>query len=266
MKAQSLLLFVCLAALLFAPSAVLAGKVNAFNPFINNTLPNMRAPSAEAKSALQTLGGHETTLQKEAAYRTTWKTELYPVLWGKAQAEGEILVLLDFSQPASEHVWQAVLQASKKLNPAQSKLVVFGQSREHYATDLLGLGIWIAAMRDGRQAVDYFTFALHRWNEVKKGQRATGHSKPFNNEYDAVLSDTELPIHYAYMKKIRPTVPEVEELPLAKYCYEAGGVNVYQATQVRQYYDVKNLPAVVVNGTVLEGKAVTADAILRLAQ
>ncbi|MDD2967900.1 MAG: hypothetical protein PHN64_10565 [Desulfovibrionaceae bacterium] len=266
MKTLSCLLFFCLAAFVLAPSAALAGKANAFNPFVNSTLPNMRAPSAEDKSAMQAFGAHETTLQKEAAYRNTWKAELYPVLWGKAQAAGEILVLLDFSQPASEQVWQAALQASKKLDPAQNKLVLFGQSREQYATDLLGLGIWIASMRDGKQAADYMTFALHRWNEVKKGQRAAGHSKPFTNEYDAVLSDTELPLHYAYMKKIRPAIAEPDELPLAKYCYEAGGVNVYQTTQIRQYYGVQALPAVVVNGTVLEAKAITPEAIYKLAQ
>ena len=38
---------------------------------------------------------------------------------------------------------------------------------------------------------------------------------------------------------------------MAKYCYNAGNVNMYQTVQLCRYYGVKSLPAVVVDGKVL---------------
>ena len=39
---------------------------------------------------------------------------------------------------------------------------------------------------------------------------------------------------------------------MARYCYDAGNVNMYQASQVASYYGVKTLPAVLVDGRILE--------------
>ena len=79
-------------------------------------------------------------------------------------------------------------------------------------------------------------------------------------EYNAVVNTTDYPIHYEYMAKVRPPVPTQDELAVAKYCYDAGNVNLYQAVQISWYYGVKNLPAVIVDGKVLG--TVSADAIV----
>jgi thioredoxin-like negative regulator of GroEL len=63
------------------------------------------------------------------------------------------------------------------------------------------------------------------------------------------------------MTKLRPPVNPTEELAVGKYCYNAGNVNLYQAQQIAQYFGIKALPAVVVDGNVLS--SVSASAILK---
>ncbi|MDY3810944.1 hypothetical protein FYJ44_13300 [Desulfovibrio sp. PG-178-WT-4] len=226
------------------------GGANAFNPYLHERLPNTRLMSAEAAQMLGKLGAHTQSIEGEAAYRAHWRQELYPVVFGDPRAPHEILVLLDFSAPQSEKVWQAVVEAGRSLSPQQCKIVVFGNSRENYGTDLLGLAIWISYSRPG-QAMPYLSYALERWNAVKAEQKHSGGVKPFTNEYDATAKATDFPIHYGYLTKLRPPVPAKDELAVAKYCYDAGNVNMYQTVQLCRYYGVKSLPAVVADGKVL---------------
>ena len=93
--------------------------------------------------------------------------------------------------------------------------------------------------------------ALSEWNRIKAAQKKQGRSVPFTNEYDATVKSTDLPIHYAYMGKLRPAVPSSQELDVARYCYNAGNVNMYQAVQISRYYGVKRIPAVIADGRVL---------------
>ena len=124
----------------------------------------------------------------------------------------------------------------------------------------MGMGIWISHSRPG-QAMQYMTSALSRWNEIKAAQKKKGRVLAFNNEYDATAESSDLPIHYSYMTKLRPPVNPAEELAVGKYCYNAGNVNLYQAQQIAQYFGIKTLPAVVVDGNVLS--SVSASAILK---
>ena len=226
------------------------GGVNVFNPYLHDQLPNTRLMSAEAAQMLGKLGARHQSIEGEAAYRRHWRQELYPVVFGDPKAPHEILVLLDFAAPQSEKVWQAVAEASRSLSPQQCKIVVFGNSRENYGTDLLGLALWISYSRPG-QAMPYLSYALERWNAVKAEQKRSGSVKPFTNEYDATAKATDFPIHYGYLSRLRPPVPARDELTVAKYCYNAGNVNMYQTVQLCRYYGVKSLPAVVADGKVL---------------
>lgn len=235
------------------------GGANAFNPYMQTRLPNTRELSAEGQQMLGALGGVVPTIEGEAAHRKNWRNEIYPVVFGERTAPHEILVLLNFSSPRSAEVWKAAVKASHSLSPQQCKIVVFGNSTENYGTDLLGLAIWIAQFRPG-QAMAYLTYALDRWNEVKAAQRRAGNVRTFKNEYDATANATDYPIHYGYLSRLRPPVPAADELDVARYCYNAGNVNMYQTTQLCRYYGVSGLPAVIVDGRPL-GK-VSADAIL----
>lgn len=85
-------------------------------------------------------------------------------------------------------------------------LGVFANSKEYYGTDLMGMGIWISHSRPG-QAMQYMTYALSRWNEIKAAQKKKGRVLAFNNEYDATAESSDLPIHYSYMTKLRPGEP-----------------------------------------------------------
>ena len=210
------------------------------------------------------LGGKVTSIEGEAAYRPQWKTEVYPVVFGDPKAPHEVLVLLDFAAPESARVWRAASEAARSLSPAQCKIVVFANSSEYYGTDLMGMAIWIVHNRPG-QAMPYLTYALERWNSVKAAQKkARGKAVPFHNEYDATVQSTDYPIHYSYMARLRPPVPASQELAVAKYCYDAGNVNLYQAQQISQFYGAGRLPAVVVDGTVLG--SVSSAAILKSLQ
>lgn len=239
------------------------GGANAFNPYMQAKLPNTREFTAEGQKMLGALGGGVPTIEGEAAYRKNWRDEIYPVVFGERAAPHEILVLLNFSSPRSAEVWKAVVTASRSLSPQQCKIAVFGNSTENYGTDLLGLAIWIAHSRPG-QAMPYLTYALDRWNEVKAAQRRAGNVRTFKNEYDATANATDYPIHYGYLSRLRPPVPAADELNVARYCYNAGNVNMYQTTQICRYYGVNELPAVIVDGRPL-GK-VSADAILKALQ
>lgn len=236
---------------------------NAFNPYMQAKLPNTREFSSEGQQMLGAMGGAQPTIEGEAAHRKNWREEIYPVVFGDRTAPHEILVLLNFASPRSAEVWKAVTQASRSLSPKQCKIAVFGNSTENYGTDLMGLAIWIAHSRPG-QAMPYLTYALDRWNEVKAAQRRAGNVKTFRNEYDATATATDYPIHYAYLSRVKPPVPASDELNVARYCYNAGNVNMYQTTQLCRYYGVRELPAVIVDGKVL-GK-VSADAILKALQ
>lgn len=242
-----------------AASVSSSGDGNAFNPYTQKKLPNLRATNSEGEQMLGSLGAKPQTIEGEAAHRKNWRDEIYPVVFGDKNSPGEIIAVLNFSNPESEKVWNAVVAASKSLSPSQCKIVVFGKSDENYGTDLMGLAIWLSHSRPG-QAMPYLTYALKRWNEVKNAQRSAGSVKKFTNEYDAVATAQDFPIHYGYLSRLNPPVPSNRELAVAKYCYDAGSVNTYQTTQVCQYYGVKKLPAVIVNGKVLS--SVSADSIL----
>jgi len=241
--------------------AVQNGKANAFNPFMRESLPNLRDNSPEGQAMLQQMGGRTTSIEGEAAYRPQWKHEIYPVFYGDPTAPHEVLVLLDFASPQSEKVWQAVAEASRSVSPKQCKIAVFANSKEYYGTDLMGMGIWISYSRPG-QGMAYMSYALSRWNEIKAAQKkARGRVVAFNNEYDATVKSTDFPIHYSYMTKLHPPVASSEELVVAKYCYNAGNVNLYQAQQIEEFFGIKHLPAVVVDGSVLS--SVSAHSILK---
>ncbi len=240
------------------------GETNIFNPFLNDTLPNLRKSSSEGRAMLETMGGNVPTISGEAAYRPQWKREAYPVFYGSPTAPHEVLVLLDFAAPQSEQIWKSVVEAARSFSPQQAKVAVFANSREYYGTDLMGLGIWISYSRPG-QAMAYMTYALSAWNRAKAAQRAEGHVRSFNNEYDAVGKTGEYPIHYTYMTSmLRPPVSASQELAVTKYCYDAGNVNLYQAEQIAEYFKVQSLPAVIVDGKLLS--SVSSAAILQAMQ
>ena len=262
-RALLAVLLACLGLCLTPKAALADGPAHVFDPSMQQVLPEGRAMSGQEMQMLKSLGARSQSLQGEAAHRPHWREEVYPIVFGKAGAAQEILVLLDFAAPASLKVWQAVQEAARSLSPSSCKIVVFGKSAENYATDLLGLGIWLAHSRPG-QAMSYFGHALQRWNAVKAGQRAQGAVKPFVQAYDATLKPTDYPIHYAYFSQIRPPVPAGQELALSRYCYDAGNVNMYQARQVCRVYGVQQLPAVIVNGRLL--RDVSPTAILRAAR
>lgn len=235
------------------------GGANAFNPYMNSKLPNIRQLPPESEKMLKSLGAKAQSIEGEAAHRKNWRDEIYPIVYGDRKAPHEIIVVLDFSKPDSQKVWKYVVNASKSLSPSQCKIVVFGRSGENYGTDLMGLAIWIAHSRRG-QAMPYLSYALARWNEVKAAQKAQGQPKKFTNEYDATAKASDFPIHYGYLSRLNPPVPANQELSVAKYCYNAGSVNMYQAMQVCQYYGASSVPAVIVDGKVI--KKVSTDAIL----
>ncbi|MDD4702319.1 MAG: hypothetical protein PHI96_08875 [Desulfovibrio sp.] len=245
-------------------ASVQNGNANQFNPYMQKSMPNLRAATADGAAMLNKLGGNVPTIEGEARHRPQWKSEIYPVVFGNATAPHEILVVLDFAAPQSEKVWQAVVEASRSLTPQQCKIAVFANSKEYYGTDLMGLAIWISHSRPG-QAMPYLTYALGQWNKVKAEQKSTrGRAVAFQNEYDATVKSTDYPIHYTYFSHLRPPVPANQELSVAKYCYDAGNVNLYQAEQISKYFGVKNLPAVIVNGQLLS--SVSAGSILKALQ
>lgn len=235
------------------------GKANDFNPYMREKLPNTRHISLDGSKMLGQIGGSAQSIEGEARHRKNWREEIYPVVFGNRKAPHEIIVVLNFSEPECERLWQAVTEAAKSLKPADCKIVIYGKSDETYGIDLTGMAIWLAHSRKG-QAMPWITYALSRWNAAKDAQKSAGKVKKFSNEYDAVPTPQDFPILQGYLSRVNPPVPASQELALARYCYDAGNVNMYQATQICKYYGATSLPAVIVDGKVL--KNATKDAIL----
>lgn len=223
---------------------------NAFNPYVQSRLP-AEEMNSESKALLAPIGGREATLQEEASHRKNWKEEAYPVVFGNRKAANEIMVLLDYASPESEALWREVVRASKMLDPGKSKIVVFGNSREQYGTELMGGGIWTVCMRP-EKSMEYYTFTLNRWNSAKARQKQQGISRTFSYEYDATAGPTEKPILYAFLEQLRPPVPGETQVDIVRYSFDAGNVNLFQAVTVARHYGVERLPAVVVNDTVVQ--------------
>lgn len=255
MRAFQWITALCVA--LSMPIIGFAAAGNDFNPYMRQRLPS--AASNKSKETLRAMGARPATLQEEAAHRRHWKKELYPVVFGSPTAAGEILVLLDYAAPASERVWQEVVKASRGLNPGRNKIVVFGDSREQYGTELMGGGIWTAHARPER-AMEYFVYTLGRWNSAKDSLKRQGRARPFIYEYDATASSTEMPILYSFLSEVRPAIPSDSHVDIVRYSYDAGSVNQFQAVEAARHYGVRTLPAVIVNGSVLNNP--TAEAIM----
>lgn len=244
---------------ILATETGVSGGANDFNPYMREKLPNTRQLSSEGSKLLGELGAKAQSIEGETKYRKNWREEIYPVVFGERKAPHEIIVVLNFSEPACEQLWQAVVEASKALQPAECKIALYGKSDENYGTDLTGLAIWLAHSRKG-QAMPWVSYALSRWNVAKAAQKSAGNVKKFTSEYDSAPTPQDMPIMYSYLAQLKPPISAKQELELSRYCYNAGNVNMYQATQICQYYGVKKLPAVIVDGKVLGN--VTPEAIL----
>lgn len=235
-------------------AAATDGKANAFNPYLQQVLPNTRGLSSEGRA----FGGTSVAIEAEVAHRPHWREELYPVVFGRTTAPHEILVVIDFAKPQSRTVWYAVEQATRSLSPEQCKVVVFAKNSENYGTDLMGLTIWNIWARKG-QAMSCLGQMLNAWHEAKAAQRSAGSAKNFNNEYDSAVGNG-YPIHYNWLMKLRPPVSDNDELRIVRYSYDAGNVNMYQAVQVMRYYGIASLPAVLVDGKTI--RKITSDSIV----
>lgn len=237
----------------------LSTEANAFNPWLNKKLPNLRPPSDSGSQMLNALGAKGQTIEGEASHRKNWREEIYPVVFGDKKSPNEIIVLLDYAAPQSEQIWNVVTQAAKSLKAADAKIVVFGHTPENYGTDLMGLTIWLAQQRPA-YAMPWITYSLSRWNIARQAHNAAGTNKKFISEYDAVARPGDFPIAYSFLTQVKPPVAASQELAIAKYSYNAGNINMYQATQVCKFYGVSKLPAVIVNGHKLSN--ITAQNIL----
>ena len=85
-----------------------------------------------------------------------------------------------------------------------------------------------------------------------------GKARRFVTEYDAVASPTDDPMVFQGMSRLNPPVPESQQCDVAQYVYDAGNVNLFQASEAAKYYSVKRLPAVVVDGRVLSSPSASA--------
>lgn len=235
---------------------------NAYNPYVQSRLPGAEL-NEESKAMLGAMGGKETNLQDEASHRKNWKEEVYPVVFGNRKSANEILVFLDYSAPESENMWREVVKAAQTLDPKKNKIVVFGNSREQYGTELMGGGIWTVCWRPER-SMEYFTYTLNRWNAVKARQKQQGGARSFTYEYDATAAATDKPILYSFLEQVRPQVPGDIHVDIVRYSYDAGNVNMFQAVTMAQHYGVNGLPAVVVNDAVLSKP--TAEKIVAAAK
>lgn len=255
MRHKKFFLAALASALLFGSTSVQAADANAFNPYTGKPLPVTRQVKGEEAKILSALGGTPRSIAADAAYRANWKEEIYPILKGSTASRHEVLVVIDFADPKSRQIWQQVARVAKATPDASARFVLFGKSAELYATDLTGLAIWACRERKG-QAIDYVTWAMQRWDSIKQGLKKQGKARPFHNEYDAVLTRKDYPMVFVAMEKcFKPRVAAAEQSNLATYAYEAGNINLFQASEVCRYYELKKASGLIVDGEVLDNPA-----------
>lgn len=255
MRHKKFFLAALASALLFGSTSVQAADANAFNPYTGKPLPVTRQVKGEEAKILSALGGTPRSIAADAAYRANWKEEIYPILKGSTASRHEVLVVIDFADPKSRQIWQQVARVAKSTPDASARFVLFGKSAELYATDLTGLAIWACRERKG-QAIDYVTWAMQRWDSIKQGLKKQGKARPFHNEYDAVLTRKDYPMVFVAMEKcFKPRVAQAEQSKLATYAYEAGNINLFQASEVCRYYELKSQSGLIVDGVVLDNPA-----------
>ena len=219
MRHKKFFLAALASALLFGSTSVQAADANAFNPYTGKPLPVTRQVKGEEAKILSALGGTPRSIAADAAYRANWKEEIYPILKGSTASRHEVLVVIDFADPKS------------------------------------GLAIWACRERKG-QAIDYVTWAMQRWDSIKQGLKKQGKARPFHNEYDAVLTRKDYPMVFVAMEKcFKPRVAAAEQSNLATYAYEAGNINLFQASEVCRYYELKSQSGLIVDGEVLDNPA-----------
>lgn len=241
-------------ALIFCVLSSYAYAKNRYNPYMQQRLPTP-LHSDESKAILSALGGHPSTIQDEAAHRKHWREEIYPVVFGNKTAPGEVLVFLDYASPESATLWREVVKATALLNPQTSKVVVFGNSKEHYGTELLGGGIWMSYTYPSK-TLEYFTYTLDNWNRAKKRQQQSGVQRRFVYDIDSSFDIGALPILPAYLETLQPPLATEAQARLTDDAYDAGNINAFQAAAAAQYYKATNMPAVVVNGRLLPNPTV----------
>ena len=97
---------------------------------------------------------------------------------------------------------------------------------------------------------------MQRWDSIKQGLKKQGKARPFHNEYDAVLTRKDYPMVFVAMEKcFKPRVAAAEQSNLATYAYEAGNINLFQASEVCRYYELKSQSGLIVDGEVLDNPA-----------
>ena len=258
MRSASLALALLLLAFGLAPAGAVAADVGAFNPYAGHRLPNSHDPKGENAEVLKAIGGARQSIEADGAYRPHWREEVYPIVFGSRSSPNEVIAVLDFAKPESERVWKAVRAAATK-SRGRARVVLFGLNSELYGMDLTGLAIW-ACMNRPDQAGDYVSWALSRWNEIKAFQRKTGRVRPFRDEYDGVTSKKDYPMLFTGLARLTPSVPEREQHAISLYAYEAGNMNMFQASEVCKFYRLQAVPSVIVNGRALS--QVSESAIL----
>lgn len=242
---------------LFAGCSFAGGNSNRYNPYVQSRLP-AAVPSDEVSQGIEKMGGKNTTIQDEASHRKNWKEELYPIVFGDQKAPNTIIVLLDYAAPQSQQVWNDVVQAVSRMDPNKVQVVVFGNSSEQYGTELMGYGIWMSFMRP-KQAMAYFSYTLAQWNDVKRRQTALhGKTRSFQYEFDGTAGETERPFVYNVIDQLKPPLSDKQQVELVKYAYDAGNINMFQAVELARDYAIRQLPAVIVNDTVLQQVTVPA--------
>ena len=107
---KKVLALLCLLGLAFTVPAMAAPERNAFDPYMQTRLPNLRKIQEDELRLMQKLGVRVQSLQAEAAHRPHWRSEVYPVFFGKPGVREEIIVVLDFAEPRSLDVWKSVIR------------------------------------------------------------------------------------------------------------------------------------------------------------
>ncbi len=228
-----------------------AAKANAFNPWMNKSLPNTRTLSAEGMAMVQAMGADRQSIEDEAAYRPHWREEIYPVFFGNRRPRTSSSCCWTLPRPTAPVSGRPCAMPRPSSRPLTPRSPFLPKIRRTYGTDLMGMGIWISYERKG-QAMDYHEATPSANGTASRPpRRSRGAACPSPTSTTPRSKPTDLPIHYAYMAKLRPAVPSSQELDVARYCYNAGNVNMYQAVQISRYYGVKRIPAVIADGKVL---------------
>lgn len=175
-------------------SGVQNAKANAFNPYLHTSLPNLRANDAESQAMLQKWAAGQPPSKVKPRTGPSGSRKFIPYFLAipkrRTKCWCRLRILPRRRVKRFGRRWQ---RPAALFRPSSARWRYLPTVRN--ITEPISWAWASGFLTRPGQAMQYMTYALSRWNEVKAAQKKKGRVAAFNNEYDATAESSDFPIH-----------------------------------------------------------------------